>query len=186
MRAVFAPRWPALAFVWLAVAVSGEARAQDAPAPRVIAPERFAPNYRDPPPASTAPAAPVNAPARTPVVAPTRDNPLGNCARDARDWLYCLQATARLADDLLAAAEAKVVDSLETRPRLNAFMKESIAKKLKVLEDDWRALRDRECEDLAQIERGIEGQLYEARQMCRIRRNLERADALAARYIAAP
>ena len=160
----------ALAFVFAAAG----ARADDAPAPRQVDPERFAPTPREHPTHA--------APAPSALVAPSREHPLGACEHAARDYLTCLDATARLSDGAVDAAEALVIASLDSRPRLNLVLKASIAKSLKSVEEDWRALRERECGDLVLIERGLEGPLFEARLICRIRRNGERVEALEARY----
>jgi uncharacterized protein YecT (DUF1311 family) len=157
----------------LSLALAVPAGAGDAPSPRQIAPDRFAPSYRD---------APAKAQAEAPIVAPSADHPLGACDRKARDWIACLDATTRLADGAVNEAEARVIASLEKRPSLNSVTRGAIATALKSADEEWRALRERECGVLALVERGVGGALYEARLVCRIRRDVERARALDERY----
>jgi hypothetical protein len=170
------------------------ARAEDAPQPRQIAPDRFAPTPRDAatlaaphpivpnPPAPSPPGAASAPPAGAPIVAPTRERPFGACDRTARDWLICIAATALLSDGAVAQTEARLIASLDRRPSLNPVMRQAIAKALAGAGEAWRSLRERECADLAMIESGLNGGLYEVRLVCRIRRNLERVQDLSTRY----
>ena len=141
--------------------------------PRLIDPEHFAPSLRDAVPGVAA---------QAPVVAPDREHPAGACEKRARDWAACLQATARLSEGIVEEAEARASDAIQRRERLNAVVKTSVANALRSAQDEWRALRERECGDLALLETGLEGTLFEIRSLCRIRRNLERAQTLKARY----
>jgi hypothetical protein len=61
-------------------------------------------------------------------------------------------------------------------------MRQGIGKALGDADEAWRNLRDRECGQLALIERQMPKALYEARLICRIRRNLERMEALDLHY----
>lgn len=158
-------------------ALSVAARAQDAPAPRQIAPDRFAPTPRELTHAETT---------RAPIVSPTRERPLGGCDRAARDWLTCLDVTAQLADRAVDDAEKRVLDGLDRRPRLNAVRRQGLAKAVEAADEAWRTLRERECGELVTIENGMTGAVYEAGLLCRIRRDLERAEALTSRYGEAP
>jgi uncharacterized protein YecT (DUF1311 family) len=176
-------------------ALCASAHAQDVQPPRQIAPDMFAPVLRDgaatprprPAAAPTPSPAPVpTEPPRSPIVAPTRERPLGGCERGARDWVLCLQATARLADRSVEEASSRVAASLETRDNLNPIMREEMTNALSGAQEAWRNLRDRECAMLPLIENGLGGALYEARLICRIRRDIERRETLAARYVAAP
>jgi len=171
------------------------AHAQDRPSPRQIDPDRFAPMPRDAatilPPRANAPVAPGSQakptpPAPAPIVMPSLEHPFGACDAGARDWLTCLGATAQLSDRAVAEAEARLVAGLAARPRLNPVMRATISKALAGADDAWRALRERECADLALIERGLTGVYYEVRLVCHIRRNLERAEALTSRYSGEP
>jgi uncharacterized protein YecT (DUF1311 family) len=174
------------------------AHAQEAAPPRQIDPERFAPMPRDaatisathptapakPPPPP--PAAAIAAPPPTPVVMPDRERPQGACDRAARDWLACLAATAQLSDSAVEDAVARLVAGLDGRPRLNPVTREAIGNALRGAQESWRSLRERECAYLTLIETGLTGTLYEARLLCRIRRNLERQEALSAHYSEQP
>jgi uncharacterized protein YecT (DUF1311 family) len=168
------------------------ARAQDAPPPRQIAPEMFAPVLRDgaaaarPRPAAAAPTPAPAEPPRSPVVAPGRERPLGGCERGAHDWMLCLEATARLADRSVEEAAFHVVVGLEARDKLNPLMREAMTRALSGAQEAWRTLRDRECAELPLIENGLNGTLFESRLICRIRRDIERGEALAERYVAGP
>jgi uncharacterized protein YecT (DUF1311 family) len=174
------------------------AQAQDAAAPRQIAPDRFAPTPRDAAtiaaPHPTAPARPtppppvatIVEPPRAPILAPTRQRPQGACDRTARDWLTCLAATAQLSDGVVEDAVARLIASLDSRPRLNPVTREAVGNALKGAQEAWRSLRERECAYLPMIETGVTGTLYEARLLCRIRRNLEREEALSAHYSEQP
>ncbi len=167
--------------------------AQDAP-PRQIAPDLFAPTPRDagaiaaPHPIAReriAPApldAPLGAPARAPIVMPTLERPVGACEPTARDWLICLAATAQLSDNAVEDTNARLIVGLDRRPRLNPVTRQAIAIALRGAQEVWRSLRERECADLALIETGLTATLYEARLVCRIRRDLERVEALSAHY----
>jgi uncharacterized protein YecT (DUF1311 family) len=174
------------------------AHAQDAAAPRQIDPDRFAPMPRDaatiaaphpvapgriasPPPVATV----VEAP-RAPILAPTRERPQGACDRTARDWLACLAATAQLSDSAVEDADARLVVGLDRRPRLNPVTRQAVGAALRGAQGAWRSLRERECADLTLIESGLTGTLYEVRLLCRIRRNLERVEALSAHYSEQP
>jgi uncharacterized protein YecT (DUF1311 family) len=174
------------------------AHAQDAAAPRQIDPDRFAPTPRDAatiaaphpkPPAKLAPPPPVAtivAPPPTPIVMPSRERPQGACDRTARDWLNCLAATAQLSDRAVEDAVAGLIAGLDSRPRLNPVTREAAGNALRGAQEAWRSLRERECAYLTLIETGLTGTLYEARLLCRIRRNLEREEALAAHYSEQP
>ena len=173
-------------------------RAQDAAPPRQIDPDRFSPTPRDaatiaaphpmapakvaPPP----PAAAIVAPPPTPVVMPNRDRPQGACDRTARDWLICLAATAQLSDSAVEDAVARLIAGLDGRPRLNPVTREAVGNALRGAQEAWRSLRERECAYLTLIETGVTGTLYEARLLCRIRRNLERQEALSTHYSEQP
>lgn len=156
----------------LGLGLLAPARAEEAK-PRLIDPEHFAPSLREAVPGAAA---------HAPIVAPDSEHPAGACDKRARDWASCLQATARLSDGMVEEAEARASDAIQRRERLNAVMKTSVANALRSAQDEWRALRERECNDLALLENGLEGTLFEIRSLCRIRRNLERAETLKARY----
>ena len=174
------------------------AHAQDAAAPRQIDPDRFAPMPRDaatiaaphpkapakltPPPAAAA----IVEPPPAPIVMPNRERPQGACDRTARDWLTCLAATAQLSDSAVEDADTRLIAGLDRRPRLNPVTREAVGNALRGAQDAWRSLRERECAYLTLIEIGLTGTLYEARLVCRIRRNLERVEALSAHYSEQP
>ena len=173
----------ALAFALLALA--GATMADDAPQPRMIAPDRFQPNLREAPPKHDAPAKGAPAAAeqpRTAIVMPTFDHPVGACDPNTHDWLACLELTAKLSDDAVDAEVSRLSDSFEHRASVDFFARVEAKKALKSAHESWRALRDIECGDLAKVERGLVGAYRETRLQCRIRRNLERVDMLTTRY----
>jgi hypothetical protein len=166
------------ALAMLLILLGDPSPAEDAKPPRLIAPERFAPSYRE---------TPADAPAPSPSErAPSAEHPLGACKRGARDWMPCLDAAARLGDEQVDQAEARVIAGLERRVGMNSVTRGGMATALKAANEEWRALRVRECGPLALIESGVGGPLSEARLVCRIRRDLERVDALDRRYGTAP
>jgi uncharacterized protein YecT (DUF1311 family) len=170
------------------------AHAQDAAGPRQIDPDRFAPTPRDaatiaaphPKPAAKVAPPPLAATLAAPIVMPNRERPQGACDRTARDWLTCLAATAQLSDSAVENAVAGLIAGLDGRPRLNPVTREAVGNALRGAEEAWRSLRERECAYLTLIETGVTGTLYEARLLCRIRRNLERVEALSTHYSEQP
>jgi uncharacterized protein YecT (DUF1311 family) len=180
-------RFWAVALAGLALAAA--AKADDAPQPRVIAPDRFQPNLREAPSKSYAPANGAPALAEQPkaaIVLPTFEHPVGTCDPAAHDWLPCLEATAKLSDNSVDDEATRLIDSFESRKNVDFFARVEAKKALKSAQESWRALRDIECGDLAKIERGLVGAYREARLQCRIRRNLERVDMLTTRYAEGP
>ena len=161
----------ALVLATLAVA---PVRAQGAPPPRVIAPELFHPY-------SQGELGPREAPAA--IVAPTRERPLGSCVQKAHDWIACLTGTAARSDQIVEDAEQAAVADLPRRRPLNPYLKKSYTEAFSRLDAEWRKFRDAECDALAALENGLPPQVYEARLVCRIIRNLERGAALKARYL---
>ena len=158
------------AFAVVALAAHG-ANAQESP--RQIAPDRFYPYSGALLPHQSA----------TAIVAPTREHPFGACEPKAHDWVLCLTTTAKQSDGLVEQAEQDVRDALPKRRSLNLYLQKSYGDALGRLDAEWRKFRDSECDALAALERGLPAQVYEARQTCRILRNLERAEALRARYV---
>jgi len=161
----------ALAFLGYALAAFA-ASAQDAP-PRQIAPDLFHPYSQGEFSARQPPSA---------IVAPTLDRPLGACNPKAHDWIPCLTATAAQSEAILDDAEQSVRAALMLRRDLNPYLRKSDGEALARIDEEWRRFRDRECDALALLERGLPPQAYEARLTCRILRNLERAETLKARY----
>ncbi len=160
---------------------------------RQIAPDMFAPVYRDPnapqhkpppPPKPKPVAAKVVAPKPPPPapLAPSRAHPYGACAPEAPDFVVCLGEAAGRADQSVQAAEHSVLAGLGGRPGVNAVVADGAARALRAAGDAWRALRDVECADLPLIENGLLGSLYERRLICRIRRDVERVEFLRERY----
>jgi uncharacterized protein YecT (DUF1311 family) len=162
---------------------------------RQIAPELFAPMLGDPtapnhkpppPPPKPAPVAkpppPPSPPPPPPVVAPSRERPYGTCEPEARDWAACLGVAAQLADRGVEQAERTALAGFSGRPGVNPVIADGAARGLRAAGEAWRVLRDRECADLPLIETGLSGSLYERRLMCRIRRDVERVEALRQRY----
>jgi hypothetical protein len=171
------------------LALAGAAKADDAPQPRVIAPDRFQPYLREAPPKPNAPANGGPAPsdqARSAIVMPTFEHPVGACDPNTHDWLACLELTATLSDRAVEDQVSRLIDSFEHRTNVDFFARVEAKKALKSAEESFRALRDLECGDLARVERGLVGAYREARLQCRIRRNLERVDMLTTRYAEAP
>ena len=162
-----------LAVLVLSALAIVQVRAQGAPPPRIIAPELFHPysqgelGPREPPAA---------------IVAPTRERPLGACSQKTHDWIACLTATAARSDQIVEDAEQAAVTDLPQRRPLNPYLKKSYAEAFSRLDAEWRKFRDAECDALAALENGLPPQVYEARLTCRILRNLERGEALKARY----
>lgn len=168
---------------------------------RQIAPEMFAPMYSDPnapahklppppPPAAPAPVALPPSPTAEkpppppppPVVAPSRDKPYGACEPGARDWTPCLGGAAQLADRSVEEAERAVLVAIGRKPGVNPVVADGAARSLRAAGEAWRMLRDRECADLPLVEAGLSGSLYERRLVCRIRRDIDRAETLRERY----
>jgi uncharacterized protein YecT (DUF1311 family) len=163
---------------------------------RQIAPDQFAPMYRDanapqhklpppPPPAPPPPPTPAATPDPTPspvTAAPSRDRPYGACEPAAPTFVACLGGAAELADKSVEEAEHWTLASLARRPGVNPVVADGAARGLRAAADAWRTLRDRECADLPLIEAGLTGSLYERRLVCRIRRDIERVEFLRARY----
>jgi uncharacterized protein YecT (DUF1311 family) len=145
--------------------------AQDLP-PRQIAPDRFYPYSGALLPHES-----------TTIVAPTKEHPFGACDPKAHDWAPCLTATARQSDGIVEQAEQDVRDAVAQRRKLNPYLQKAYGDALSRLDAEWRKFRDSECDALAALERGLPAQIYEARQTCRVLRNLERAEALRARYL---
>ena len=142
-----------------------------------------------PPPKPPPPVAPaiVKAPPPPPppppvVVAPSRERPYGSCEPEARDWVACLGVAAQLADHGVEQAERTALTGFSARPGVNPVIADGSARGLRAADDAWRVLRDRECADLPLVEAGLTGSLYERRLMCRIRRDVERAEILRERY----
>lgn len=162
---------------------------------RQIAPDLFAPNYRDDnAPRHKLPPPPPPKPAREPLVAkapppppvaPGRDHPFGACEPGQRDFAACLGGAVLLADREVEQAEHEVIAGLGRHANVNPVVADSVARSLRNAGDAWRILRDRECSDLPLIESGLEGSLYERRLVCRIRRDIERVEFLRQRYGAA-
>jgi uncharacterized protein YecT (DUF1311 family) len=175
--------------------VALEGAAAEAQEVRQIAPQLFAPVYRDPnapahkpPPAPTSPPpakpSPSAAASRPPAPAPipSREKPFGICEPSANDFVVCLGAALSLADRAVDDAERAVLASLGGRPGVNPLIAETAARSLKAADDAWRILRDRECNDLPLIEAGLEGSIYERRLRCRLRRDIDRVEFLRVRY----
>jgi uncharacterized protein YecT (DUF1311 family) len=161
---------------------------------RQIAPDLFEPVYRDPnaprhkppapKPAAAAPKAAAAKPSPKPDAAlvPNRAHPYGACAPDAPNFVACLGEAAGRADRSVDEAEHSVLAGLGARAGVNPVVADAAARGLRAAGDAWRTLRDRECADLALIENGLAGSLYERRLVCRIRRDVERVEFLRERY----
>ncbi len=117
-----------------------------------------------------------------PIVMPTKERPFGACDPKAHDWIACLTATAAQSDQIVDEAEQSVRAALEQRRDLNPYMRKARGEALARIDTEWRQFRERECDALAMLERGLPAQVYEARLACRIMRNLERGEALKVRY----
>ena len=94
----------------------------------------------------------------------------------------CLNAAADLADREVEKTERAVVADFSDRDDVNPVMADNATRGLKAAGDAWRTMRDRECSDLPLVETGLSGSLYERRLICRIRRDVERVEALRAHY----
>ena len=164
---------PPLAALFLLTLAAPSASAQEASPPRIIAPDRFHPY-------SQGELGPRQPPA--PIVAPTKERPSGACNPKAHDWIACLTATAAASEEIVDAAEQTARVALSQRRNLNPYLQKSYGEALTRLDAEWRRFRDAECDALAPLERGLPPQVYEARLMCRISRNIERGETLKARY----
>lgn len=112
---------------------------------------------------------------------PSSDRPLGSCDRERRDWIYCLNATAALAETMLEEAIAEVEGGL-TRRAVPGPQMEGWSRALREANQRYRALRNYECQRLALSESDTSGDLYEARLVCMITKTLARVSELRARY----
>jgi hypothetical protein len=81
---------------------------------------------------------------------------------------------------LQSAKEGRKNESVETPA--NAVAKQGIESELKKAGVKWRALREIECGNLALQEVDIAKSAYEARMICQIQRDTERAEHLLDRY----
>ena len=148
------------------------ARAQSPP-PRQIDPEHFHP-FSQGELSGRGSAAPI--------VMPTKERPFGACDPRTHDWIVCLAATAARSDRIVDEAEQSVRAVIENRRELSPYLRNARGEALARIDTDWRKFRDAECDALAMLERGLPAQVYEARLTCRILRNLERGEAMKARY----
>lgn len=152
----------------------------------------FEPVYRDPnAPPHKPPPAPKPAPKAAsskpspkpePALTPSRARPYGVCAPAALDFVACLGAAAERADRAVEEAEHSVLAGLGERAGVNPVIADGAARGLRAAGEAWRVLRDRECADLPLIENGLVGSIYERRLICRIRRDVDRAEFLRQRY----
>ena len=157
----------------------------NAPAHKLPPPPPPAPDPpKPPPPAPVAdqPPLPPPAPALLAPVAPSRGKPYGACEPAARDWAPCLSLAAVLADRSVEDAEHAALAAIGRKPGVNPVVADGAARGLRAAGDAWRMLRDRECADLPLVETGLSGSLYERRLVCRIRRDIDRAETLRDRY----
>ncbi len=156
----------------------GQDASPERAAPRKIAPDRF-PDYGI---RSTQGGQSTLAPPFI-LEMPTDERPLGACERNmARpDWLRCLRETASLTDDLLSKVASQIKKTFERR-EMTSVLTSAWSRAIDESLLRWRSLRDYECQYLALAEPGAAPELFEARQVCQIRRNRERAAELKLRY----
>lgn len=154
--------------VWLAASVAA------GQTPRRIAPDLF-PDYGVR--AEPQPAAPI-------IELPTDARPLGACIRDMSPsiWLRCLRETASATDDALATTVETIKAAFEQRADVTPVLRAAWGRGLDESLTRWRALRDYECGQLALAEPQGARDLLEARNICLINRNRERAAELLRRY----
>lgn len=143
------------------------------PEVRRIAPDRFQENPRGNIGASQESVA---------LAAPTRDHPLGSCDRSSRNWALCLRSTADLSDALVQQAASRALTIVKNRQGANLVASQGFEKELKEANVRWLALREIECGNLALQEIDIAKSAYEARVICQIEHDIERADQLLSRY----
>ena len=109
------------------------------------------------------------------------DEPLGACHNVVQRAL-CLRALAGQSGQFLS----RVIDAIQGRWQLDehvsAYHRQAWAKSLREADRRFRFMREGECGLLALSEEHGEPELYLARLGCEIRRNLDRAEALAQRH----
>jgi uncharacterized protein YecT (DUF1311 family) len=159
-------------------------RDPNAPAHKLPPPPPPAPDPPKPPPPAPVADQPSLPPPPPPpvVVAPSRGKPYGACEPGARDWTPCLGSAAQLADRSVEDAEHAALAAIGRKPGVNPVVADGAARGLRAAGDAWRMLRDRECADLPLVETGLSGSMYERRLVCRIRRDIDRAETLRDRY----
>lgn len=155
-----------------AVALSADARGTEQPNVRRIAPERF-PELR---------LQGDQRPEAVPLLPPSRERPQGHCDRLKSDWIFCLQATVRMSEVMLQEVLVSVEGVVDRQTGVSPFQREAFQRGLREADRRFRALRDHECQALVMSEPRVTGQLYEARLICQIERNLERITTLRQRY----
>ncbi|WP_439575615.1 lysozyme inhibitor LprI family protein [Phreatobacter sp.] len=119
-------------------------------------------------------------------VEPTPERPFGHCSRDQSNWIFCLQAIARASDSRLDETVDQVAHNLAGNQAFGPFQRQAFERAVREADRRYRALRDHECQALVLSEPDVQGELFEARLTCRIRRNLERITVLQTRYRLAP
>jgi hypothetical protein len=109
------------------------------------------------------------------------EDPLGTCQNAAQRAL-CLRALASQSSQFLS----RVIDAIQGRWQLDesvsVYHRQAWAKSLREADRRFRFMREEECGLLALSEEHGEPELYLARLGCEIRRNLDRAEALAQRH----
>lgn len=142
---------------------------------RRIAPERF-PELR----------LPGDQRPQVPVIPLSRDRPQGHCDRARSDWIFCLQAAVRTSEALLHETVVTVEGVISLQEGVSPYQRDAFQRGLREADRRFKALRDHECQALVMSEPKVSGQLYEARLMCQIERNLERISILRHRYQVSP
>lgn len=115
-------------------------------------------------------------------VEPTAERPFGPCSREQSNWIFCLQAAARASDARLGQTVDQIARMLAGNAAFGPFQRQAFERALHEADRRFRALRDHECQALVLSEPDVQGELFEARLTCQIRRNLERIATLVARY----
>lgn len=87
---------------------------------------------------------------------------------------------------MLQETLVNVEGAITIQEGVSPYQREAFQRGLREADRRFKALRDHECQALVMSEPSVAGQLYEARLVCQIDRNLERISSLRQRYRLAP
>lgn len=114
--------------------------------------------------------------------APSEEKPLGSCDPVASDWVQCLNAAAIASDRLVQELQPRIAAAFAVRDSVALPLRQFWVRSLAEADRRYQALREQECGPLAMSEPHVRRREFEARLICRIDRNLERAKQLRSRY----
>lgn len=117
-----------------------------------------------------------------PTMPPSQERPQAHCERTRSDWIFCLQGSVRTAESMLQETMSRIEGVVGSLEGASPYQREAFQRALREADRRFRALRDHECQALVLSEPKITGQLFEARLLCQIDRNLERIATLRQRY----